>query len=565
MTDTASVAAGTSRRRFLYSAAVIAAAGPLAACGGGTKKAGSSTAQAPSGGAQIHGQVPGPPPVSGGNRGGRISALYVNPWFTNDPALTSYPLDYDVGGQLAFFGGLLAYGGQDGGPVANIADLPQISADGRTLTFRLRNAKFHNGRQITAHDVKWSWERTLAPATKSWGVGFIPNVIGVDAVEAGKTKKIEGVEAVDDRTLKVHLKVPDSLFLYAICISPFAPVPREEVERLGAKWAKTPVGYGPYRIDSWDETQQIGHLSRFDEYMYAGLPYLDEIEIRWGVNTNSALQELKAGSADFLPDLLPDAATTVHADPAYTPLVTYVPPTLNFNAWMFNFKKPEVQDPRVRRALNFALDRASIERVTHGAQVPLGRPFATGIAGYHSPVQPYTYDPKQAKSLLAEAGFAKGLELSLGIDNDPSQSPAAQIFQQNLRDIGVKLNISVGSPQAIGSDAKFHGKFHMYRQVWQMSEPTYAEPVDGTWTTSSRSDWYGHYSNPKVDKLAAQAHATYKSAEQNAIYAQIESILAQDNPAVWVSASVPIVGHSKRLQNIQHRNDTLDYYDRLWV
>src|SRR5262245_14546716 len=147
---------GIGRREFLRlsgAAGGVALGGSLvAACASGQSN--STSSQSPASGAVIAGTVPGPSPVSGGRYGGRAVAGYAEPPDSNDPAQSYNLFSYDIVTELVFFGGLLAYGGQYGGPIPNLAaKMPEISADKKTFTFTLRpGVKFHNGREIVAED-----------------------------------------------------------------------------------------------------------------------------------------------------------------------------------------------------------------------------------------------------------------------------------------------------------------------------------------------------------------------------------------------------------------------------
>src|SRR5215467_10446105 len=221
------------RRGFLrMTEAAGGGAGPLlAACSSG----GSGTSLNKKTGTQIKEHVPGPQPVSGGRRGGTVKVAWVDPPDSFDPAIGANLTAWDCITELVYFGGLMAYDNQFGGPVPNLAAAPPtISPDGTTLTFRIRpDVKYHTGQTILAGDFKYAWERTLDPKTQSWGASYLSSIVGASEITAGKTKQLAGVEARGDSTLVVHLTAPDFTVLNALTLPITAPVPREEVARLG--------------------------------------------------------------------------------------------------------------------------------------------------------------------------------------------------------------------------------------------------------------------------------------------------------------------------------------------
>ena len=147
--------------------------------------------------------------------------------------------------------------------------------------FTLRpGVKFHNGREMTAEDVKYSFERTIDPKTKSPGQGFYSNILGYDDMVAGKATTLSGVKIPDSKTVEITLKQPDASFLHIVAINFSAVVPKEEVAKYGEDFGKNPVGTGPYKFVSWDLGKQLV-LERnpgYRERVYDAEPNADDAE-----------------------------------------------------------------------------------------------------------------------------------------------------------------------------------------------------------------------------------------------------------------------------------------------
>jgi ABC-type transport system substrate-binding protein len=553
------------RRKFLRLSAVaggLAMAGPVAAaCTSSSKTPPSST---PTTGVVIAGTVPGPAPVSGGRTGGRVVAGYTTPPDSNDPAQSYNLFSYDIVTELVFFGGLLAYGSQFGGPIPNLASkMPEISSDKTTFTFTLRpGVKFHNGREITAEDVKYAWERVLLPATAAWGSSYFADIVGAKDMLDGRTKSLDGVDVVNSKTLKVQLETPNFTFLNAVSQPFSSPVPREEVERLGDKWGKTPVGFGPFKIESQDESSQVAHLVRFDDYFWKGLPYLDEVEMHWGSTDATLLLQLKSGAIGLIADGIPGTLIgQAQSDPSLSDMVKGIPVHQNLK-FMFNVTEPPLDDVQVRQALNLSINRENISKVLHGTGVPDGAPFPLNL-GFTPTFSPYGYEPDKAKQLLTEAG-ATDLQLTITSDTSDPWPTIAQIVQQNFADIGVKSDIQQLKSNVYLQLAQ-QGKLDMWPDGWYMVQPTPADIVDNQYVTNAGSNYSG-FSDPQVDQLASQADTSFTVADQNQLYAQIEKLIGVAAPALFLVNGTYYGGvNPTRIANWHYRGEYGNYFDRMWV
>ena len=142
--------------------------------------------------------------------------------------------------------------------VPDLAESYEVAPDGLSYTFKLRQGvKFHNGRELTADDVKWSIERAVRPETQSPGQGFFGMIAGFEDVTAGKAKELSGIEVVDPHTVRFTLSRPDATFLHVMAINFGFAVPKEEVEKYGQDFGKHPVGTGAYKMTEWTLGQRV--------------------------------------------------------------------------------------------------------------------------------------------------------------------------------------------------------------------------------------------------------------------------------------------------------------------
>jgi ABC-type transport system substrate-binding protein len=471
---------------------------------------------------------------------------------------------WDAVTEVVFWGSMLAYDGASGGPAPNIAAaMPEVSADGTVLTFTLRpDVKFHNGRVITADDFKYSWERMIDPALKSWGASNLSNIVGYEDVRKQNTKDLTGVEVLDPTTIRVTLTQPDFTILNAMSLPITAPVPREEVERLGdAKFGQTPVGFGPFKVESYDGANQRAIFVRNEDYMYPGLPYLDEIEYRWGVDANLQMLQLQNGDCDLVGDgVPPDQVAATLANPELKDFVHQLPsPGVR---WITLFDNhPPLDDVRVRQALNWAVDRESLSRVVADASA-WGSPFPQELGDFPRVFQPYTYDPEKAKQLLADAGLSGGLSLTLTFSGSSPDPKTAQVLQQQLQDVGVTLELDQVSYGAM-VDLERKQEAEMTTSTWYLVQPTPADILNAVYISGGSSNYNG-YANPQVDSLAKQAVAEFDEQTRNQMYAEVERLIGEDAPGIFLQSLTWLAAVSPNVHNYQYRGDQYTYYDRLW-
>jgi ABC-type transport system substrate-binding protein len=559
------------RRAFLRltgAAGAIGAAGPLlSACssGSGGHVSGRLT------GARIKETVPGPQPVSGGRYGGTVKVAWSDPPDSFDPAIGQNLTAWDCLTELVYFGSLMAYDKQFGGPVPNLAAAPPvISKDGKTLTFKIRpGVKFHNGRAIVAEDFKYAWERMLNPKMQSWGASYLSSVVGATAMMAGKAKHLEGVQTQGDSTLIVHLTAPDFTILNALTQPVTAPVPSEEVAKLGTNFAQTPVGYGPFKIVSYDSAAQTARFEKNPDYFYAGLPYLGAVEYHWGIDPQIQLLQLEHGQTDIIgPGLPPTEAGQVLATPTLKPLAQSRPSPGNIWLTMYPETAPQFRSREVRQAMNWAIDKATLGRITYGTSEPWGAPFPKDLADFTSTFQPYGYDPQRARDLLAQAGYKKGFSITLSVASDAPFPAIAQVVQQQYAAVGVHVSINQIDSNALISleyaQQAGRKKLQMSTDSWYMVQPTPADEVDALYLTKASSN-YSAYSNTQVDALAKQAAADFNEVSRNKLYAQIQQLIGEDAPFVFLASTQWVAGVSQRVRNYEYRGETYSYYDRMWV
>jgi ABC-type transport system substrate-binding protein len=368
--------------------------------------------------------------------GGSITVTYKDDVATLDPAIG---YDWQNWSMIkSLFDGMMDYVPGTTTLRPGLAESYALSEDGLTYTFKLRpGVKFHNGREMTAEDVKYSLDRVTNPATQSPGAGFFGSIAGYDAAgDAG----LSGVKVIDPLTVEITLSRPDATFLHVMALNFASVVPKEAVDAAGDDFGKQPVGTGAYKLAEWTLGQRLVFEKNAD-YWRAGVPYLDSIVFEVGQEPVVALLRLQNGEVDVPGDGIPPAKfQEVMADPAQAERVV-VGGQLHTGYITLNVTTPPFDKVEVRKAVNMAINKDRIVQIINGRAVPATQPLPPSMPGYTAGYAGYAYDVEGAKKLLADAGVADGFETDLYVMNTDPNPRIAQAIQQDLAAIGIKANI----------------------------------------------------------------------------------------------------------------------------
>ncbi|RVD16746.1 MAG: ABC transporter substrate-binding protein [Mesorhizobium sp.] len=470
-------------------------------------------------------------------QGGEIIATYKDDVTTLDPAIG---YDWQNWSMIkSLFDGLMDYEPGTTNLKPDLAESYEIAPDGKTFTFKLRHGvKFHNGREMTADDVKYSLDRVTNPKTQSPGAGFFGSIKGYDDVAAGKADGLSGVTVVDPYTVKFELSRPDATFLHVMAINFAHVVPKEEVEKYGADFGKHPVGTGAFKLAEWTLGQRIVFV-RNPDYWHKGLPHLDKITFEVGQEPIVALLRMQKGEIDLPLDGIPPAKfQEVMADPEQKARVVEGG-QLHTGYITMNTTMAPFDNVKVRQAVNMAINKARIVQIINNRAVPANQPLPPSMPGYDKEYKGYPYDVAKAKALLAEAGHPDGFDTQLFAMNTDPNPRIAQAIQQDLAAIGIKASIQAlaqanviaaggdkaGAPMiwsgGMGWIADFPDPSNFYGPILGC-----AGAVPGGWNWS----WY---CNKDLDAKAAEADSITdpaKSEERNKMWSSIYDKIMEDAP-----------------------------------
>lgn len=435
--------------------------------------------------------------------------------------------------------------------VPSLAESWDISDDGLEYTFHLRQGvKFHNGNDFTAEDVAYTFHRML---TVEGGVNteFIDQIKGADELLAGETDTLEGVEVVDDYTIKVTLKEPFAGFLASISSPGVSIYDSEATEAAGDQFGMDPavtVGTGPFEFSSWSFNNQLV-LTRNEDY-WKGASGLPGVVIKIIPDTETQSMMFESGELDILD--LDYAADSVDRFTETYPDQIVQGPRVGIVYFTMNFNKEPFQDARVRKAVQMSIDRQAILDALYGGrgQVEQGI-FPHGLIGFNPDQEEIKYDPEAAKTLLAEAGYADGFDMEIAADSSASDTMtmALEIVSDQLAEVGIRAEIK-NYDESTWLETRKSGELGSFMSTWSAD---YNDPDNFIYTffgneekTRIRSI---NYPDTEVMERVAKARTIVNENERLAEYKALEEKIIHED-AAWVPmfSRLHLFAVSKRVQ-----------------
>ena len=383
---------------------------------------------------------------------------------------------------------------------------------------------------MTAKDFAYSFSRILDPATKSPVVSFWSGVAGAEAYAKDPKGIVSGIKAVSDTKLQIKLTAPSSVFKYVLAMPHSSVIP----DGSGAEQATKPVGSGPFTFGQYDAGQQIV-LNRNATYWDSPRPYVDQVVEKLGVDPQVQVLELQKGELDLMGDPIPPAQyLQVTNDPSLkSQLVTITKPSTYFLT--MNVKKAPFDNPKVREAVSYAIDRSFLIKLINGQGSVANEFLPPGIAGYSSDDVLHAQDIAKGKQLLAEAGYPDGLTTDLYSWNTPPFTALDPQIQQDLAKIGVKVNVKAVTQSAFNEVASDPAKAPMTLAFWVADFPDGSNFYGALLSCAAAipgGQNYSFYCNKDVDALVTKALATNDPDQINQDYKDAGAKMLADNPVV---------------------------------
>ncbi len=419
-----------------------------------------------------------------------------------------------------------------------VAESWQISDDGTVYTFHLRHGvKFHNGREVTAADFQYSFERLVNPKTRSERAWVVNMISGTDSFARGETNHIAGIETPDRYTLVLRIDKPNAVFIEQLAMSNAGVVPKEVAEKWGADFSAHPVGCGPFKFVSWKHDVDL-RLDAFADY-YGGKPRIEHVRFRVLPDDTVAYLEYKTGGLDLM-NPLPSGQLRAIRDEVpdefkwRTTLGTYF---LSFNMEHEPFKNNKA----LRQAFNYAVNKKAIcDELEEGRCTPAHGILPPDCPGYNKDLKGYPYNPEKAKRLLSEAGYPGGTglpEITLWYNTSQGHQAICEYVQAELAKIGVRIKLK-NIEWAAYLKAVENGEPDFFRLAWIADYPDpdtflYSK-LHSSMIEEQGKDNESRYRNPKFDALLDRARAMTTLDERLPLYQEAERIAVEDAPWVFI-------------------------------
>jgi len=391
-----------------------------------------------------------------------------------------------------------------------LAESWTVSPDGKTYRFTLRDSvRFHDGSPMDSADVVASIRRVLA---KEIGSPLASRLAAVDAAVA-----------LDARQVELRLKEAQAPLL--VSLATIAIVPRR-METDKDALQKQPVGTGPFAFAEWQPNGFI-RLAKHAGYWGPGQPKLEQV--RFNLVPESATRQagLASGTFAMLPNI--DAATALQLQGR--PNIRIVETLeLAYTLVGFNTSRPPFNDPRVRRAVNHALDRAEIVQAAQfGKGVPAG-PLSPALKDWALETKDfpcYTHDPAKARALLREAGLSEPVSVTMNVLPRQDIRDIAQVVQAQLAKAGFKVELKNQELGQFIQDWR-NSNFDMFAST-NAGSPDPDDYFFRTFRTGGSTNVF-KYSDAQVDRLLDTARASTDQAQRRGLYAEVQRALACDGP-----------------------------------
>jgi peptide/nickel transport system substrate-binding protein len=416
-------------------------------------------------------------------------------------------------------------------PAPDLAERYESSPDYKNFSFYLRpNVRFHNGRALSAADVKYTFDTMMALERSDKRADLARDRVSVELDTANP--------------LKVTFHCENPCPGLANSILPIGIIP----EGTSDQQSKKPVGTGPFKFESYTEDQEL-ILSSFDEY-FEGAPSIKRLAVRIIPDNSTRESELLKGSVDLAinADFDPVTVEGLRKAPGIKAEVT---DGTNIAHLGVNLQDPILKDRRVRQALAYAIDRDAIIRdVLRGQASPARSVLPPSQWAYEPNVPDYKYDPDRARKLLAEAGKSS-LKLTLKTSPVSISRKIGEAIQEQMRRVGVEIELQSLERQKLNQDMT-EGNFQLYLNILvggNQSTDIFRH-VYGSGAIPPNGQNRSRYINPQLDKLLSEAQTATRERRKE-IFSQVQKTLAEDLPQIYLWYPATVVIYRDRISNVK--------------
>jgi peptide/nickel transport system substrate-binding protein len=446
---------------------------------------------------------------------------------------------------------LYSWDDQNNRPKLELGEKVDVSPDGLVYRVTLKKGvRFHNGRQMTADDVIWSYERIMSPKIASPAARLVRIIKGAADFEQGKAPKISGLRKIDDFTLEITMDKPVDP-AYNLYDGSTAILPREEVEKRGDAFGTDPVGLGPFKFVRWVKGSEIV-LAKNPDYYEKGKPYLDKVVYK--VMPETAAQDMAFRAKELDATVVGAAQYPVYkADPQISKNMVEVA-ELFTRVIGFNPNYEPFKNKLVRQAINHAIDsHLIVQRLLKDKAYPAVGYLPSTSPAFDPKAKPYDYNVEEAKELMKKAGYEKGFTFEcLGTSNESWGIPVIEAIMPFLK----QINVTVTPQQLEGAVLSDRLRKLDYQAfIWSVGSGSGGDALQALarWesTNPPTAGNFVAYNNPEFDKLIAAARNERNLPKRNEILKKADALFRDDAPVWFFNYNKAVIAHQPLVHGIK--------------
>lgn len=404
--------------------------------------------------------------------------------------------------------------------------------DDTTYIFHLRQGvKFHNGEELKASDVAFSFSK----------IAESPHASSIRA-----TIDFENSKVVDDYTFEMKLTEPFGPILNHLAHPVMAIVNEKAYTEAGDQVSQNPVGTGPYKFVSWASGDRIDLTA--NENYWGEAPKIKNVV--WRVIPEIATRsiEVEAGSVDIAIDIQASELDRLEANPE---VGVFKHEASSINFMCFNTQKAPFDNVKVRQAINMAINKDAIYQVVYQGTGTIARaPMSSVVWAFNDQLEPAPYDVEAAKALLAEAGYPDGFKMTITCDQNQVRLDTAEMIQAQLAEIGIQVEVATMERGAF-IEKVIDGSLEMFGLGWSSDtgDPDYALYASFHSSMMGAGGNMSFYSNPKVDELLQTGRTSTDPEVRKAAYLEAQEIVWEEVPCVFLQCPEDLYAYNASLQN----------------
>lgn len=417
--------------------------------------------------------------------------------------------------------------------VAGLAEKWDVSADGKVYKFYLRKGvKFHNGEELTADDVVYTFDRMLNPKTKALNTDFLDMIAGASDRMAGKAQTTSGLKVIDKYTVEITLASPFAPFLAGLATPGVGIYNKKATEAAGDKFGQNPVGTGPFKLKKWDYNSEIT-FEAFPDY-FRGKAGIDLLVAKVIPSADTQRMEFEAGKLDVFD--LDNARTQIpyFRESAKWKSQIVSGPRVGTYYYALNQAVKPLDNLKIRQAIQYGINRELLlEKFYYKTGVPAKGVLAPGLAGYNANLPGFKYDKAKAQQLVKESGVANPTIDIWQVTDSPNTLQINEAVQAMLGEIGIKINIKQVDSATWSATRKASNQMAMYHTSWSAD---FNDPDNFLYTffapNNSKARSFNE-NNPRVVEILDKCRQITNMDERYKLYQEAEKLVVYDD-AAWV-------------------------------